>query len=54
MKWADYITEKIKVVAELKPYLEKTVKSLNLGNIFMRTSIKLLHSNDMFGLKTVG
>jgi len=27
----DYITEKIKVVEELKPYLEKTAKSLNLG-----------------------
>ena len=27
----DYITEKIKVVGELKPYLEKTAKSLNLG-----------------------
>ena len=31
---ADYIVEKIKVVEELKPYLEKTAKSLNLdGNI---------------------
>jgi len=30
----DYITEKIKVVEELKPYLKKTAKSLNLeGNI---------------------
>jgi len=27
---AEYITEKIKVVSELKPYLEKTAKSLNL------------------------
>lgn len=33
-KQAEYITEEIKVVAELKPYLEKTAKSLNLdGNI---------------------
>ncbi|MCL0032600.1 BREX-1 system adenine-specific DNA-methyltransferase PglX [Peptococcaceae bacterium] len=30
---ADYITEKIKVIAELREYLEKTAKSLNLGNI---------------------
>lgn len=31
---SEYITEKIKVVSELKPYLEKTAKSLNLdGNI---------------------
>ena len=29
----DYIREKIKVVAELKEYLEKITKSLNLGNI---------------------
>ncbi|MCD6318213.1 hypothetical protein J7M02_04020, partial [Candidatus Aerophobetes bacterium] len=29
-KQADYIVEKIKVVEELKPYLEKTAKSLNL------------------------
>ena len=33
-KQSEYITEKIKVVSELKPYLEKTAKSLNLdGNI---------------------
>ncbi|MDF2954868.1 MAG: methylase of polypeptide chain release factor, partial [Candidatus Alkanophagales archaeon MCA70_species_2] len=31
---SEYITEKIKVISELKPYLEKTAKSLNLdGNI---------------------
>jgi len=31
---SEYITEKIKIVSELKPYLEKTAKSLNLdGNI---------------------
>ncbi|HDN83112.1 MAG TPA: hypothetical protein ENG50_01970, partial [Candidatus Altiarchaeales archaeon] len=33
-KQSEYITEKIKVVSELKPYLEKTAKCLNLdGNI---------------------
>jgi len=30
-KQSEYITEKIKVVSELKPYLEKTAKSLNLS-----------------------
>jgi len=38
---ADYIIEKIKVVEELKPYLEKTAKSLNLDGDIVEETEKL-------------